>query len=210
MTSGVHYMAAYFLLFAAVHSLLADPGFKSPARAALGGGYDRWQRLGYNMLAIFMVLPFLFLLVFLPGRVVYSIPPPWNWAMMAGQMLAAWAALATLRSTGVSSFLGLDHLQRKGAGSGGQADGRARRLVTDGFYGRVRHPLYVSSLLFLWLIPIMTESLLAFNICATLYFILGARHEERSLVMQFGSEYEEYRRSVPMFLPRLRPIKKSI
>jgi protein-S-isoprenylcysteine O-methyltransferase Ste14 len=50
----------------------------------------------------------------------------------------------------------------------------------------------------------MTESFLAFNVCATLYFVLAARHEERSLVMQFGSEYEEYRRSVPMFLPRLR------
>ena len=88
-------------------------------------------------------------------------------------------------------------------------DGRGGGLVADGFYGWVRHPLYVVSILFLWLIPLMTESLLAFNISATLYFILGARHEERSLVMQFGSEYEDYRRSVPMFLPRLLPLKKS-
>jgi len=50
----------------------------------------------------------------------------------------------------------------------------------------------------------MTESLLAFNLSATLYFLLGALHEERSLLEQFGQEYEEYRQSVPMFLPRLR------
>lgn len=210
MTYGPLYMAAYFILFGAVHSLLADPGFKNWARAALGWGYNHWQRLGYNLLAIFMMLPFISILIFLPGGEVYSVPPPWSWAMMAGQMLAAGAALATLLRTGVSSFLGLDQLNRERDRSGGQVDGRGGGLVRDGIYGRVRHPLYVFSILFLWLAPIMTESLLAFNISATIYFVLAARHEERSLAMDFGSEYEVYRRSVPMFLPRLRPIKKSI
>ena len=210
MTPGPLYTAAYFILFAVVHSLLADPRFKSRARAALGEGYNHWQRPGYNLLAIFMMLPFISILIFLPGRIVYSVPPSWSWAMMAGQVLAAGAALVALRSTGVSSFLGLDRLQRMKDGSIGQMDGRGGGLVRDGFYSRVRHPLYVFSILFLWLAPIMTESLLTFNISATIYFVLAARHEERSLAMEFGGEYEEYRRSVPMLLPRLRPLKKSI
>jgi protein-S-isoprenylcysteine O-methyltransferase Ste14 len=50
----------------------------------------------------------------------------------------------------------------------------------------------------------MTVNLLAFNILSTLYFYLGALHEERSLREEFGQEYEEYRRKVPMFLPRIR------
>ena len=50
----------------------------------------------------------------------------------------------------------------------------------------------------------MTENLLAFNILATIYFYLGAQHEERSLQEEFGVEYEEYKKMVPMFLPRFK------
>jgi protein-S-isoprenylcysteine O-methyltransferase Ste14 len=75
-------------------------------------------------------------------------------------------------------------------------------LVTDGFYCHIRNPLFFFSTVFLWLSPLMTENLLAFNILATIYFYLGARHEERSLKEEFGEEYEEYKKRVPMFLPR--------
>jgi len=54
----------------------------------------------------------------------------------------------------------------------------------------------------------MTESLLAFNVLATIYFYLGARHEERSLKAEYGGTYEKYKRRVPMFLPRLRSSKQ--
>jgi protein-S-isoprenylcysteine O-methyltransferase Ste14 len=40
----------------------------------------------------------------------------------------------------------------------------------------------------------MTANLLIFNILATIYFYIGARHEESSLRLEFGDEYEEYRR----------------
>jgi len=194
MTSGALIMTAYFLLFAAVHSLLADPAFKG---RAVDRGYGRWQRPAYNLLSLLMMLPFIAIL-FLPDRMIYTIPPPWMWAVMAGQILAAGAAIATLHRTGLSRFLGLDQVLR-----GGDAAG-VDELVKGGIYSRVRHPLYVFAILFLWLSPCMTESLLAFNLSATLYFLLGALHEERSLLEQFGQEYEEYRQSVPMFLPRLR------
>jgi protein-S-isoprenylcysteine O-methyltransferase Ste14 len=50
----------------------------------------------------------------------------------------------------------------------------------------------------------MSASLLVFNMLATVYFYVGARHEERSLRQEFGNEYEEYKRSVPMFIPKMR------
>jgi protein-S-isoprenylcysteine O-methyltransferase Ste14 len=50
----------------------------------------------------------------------------------------------------------------------------------------------------------MHKNLLAFNILATIYFCLGARHEERSLKEEFGQEYEEYQKAMPMFLPLCR------
>ena len=104
----------------------------------------------------------------------------------------------TLQQTGAVSFLGLSQIGNRGRADDG------RGLVTTGLYGRTRNPLFLFAVLILWLSPIMTESLLTFNILATIYFYLGARHEERSLKAKYGEAYDEYKKSVPMFLPRLR------
>jgi protein-S-isoprenylcysteine O-methyltransferase Ste14 len=161
----------------------------------LGKAFDRWQRLAYNLLALFMMLPFLIIMIFLPDRTLYIIPAPWCWLMAGGQLLAALALLQTTRQTGISYFLGLSQLRKEGV---------VGELVKDGFYCHIRNPLFFFAAVFLWLSPLMTENLLAFNILATIYFYLGARHEERSLKEEFKEQYEEYRKAVPMFLPRLR------
>jgi protein-S-isoprenylcysteine O-methyltransferase Ste14 len=142
-----------------------------------------------------MMLPFFYLLALIPDRVLYAVPSPWSWLMMAGQVLAALALLESLRQTGISYLLGVAELQGK---TGSES------LVRDGFYCHVRNPLFLFGALFLWLSPIMTQNLLAFNVLAMAYFYIGARHEERSLREEFGQEYEDYREQVPMFIPRLR------
>ncbi len=197
-------MVAYFVFFAIVHSLLADPAVKRAARRAIGETADRWYRLAYVLLALVMVLPFFYILLFSPDRTLYVVPAPWMWLMMAGQVLSAISLLGALRQTGVSYFFGLAQIserQGEGEGEGG--------LVTDGFYCHLRNPLFFFGALFLWLFPVMTINLLTFNLLATLYFIIGARHEEKSLKEEFGEEYEEYRRQVPMFIPRLRCIRSA-
>lgn len=196
--SGRLAISAYFLIFAPVHSHLADPAFKSWARRAIGPAFDSWQRLAYNLLALIMILPFLFILLFLPGKTLYMVSAPSNYLLALGQLLLVAAMLMTLRQTGAASFLGLSHIGNKGRTDDG------RRLVTTGLYSRTRNPLFFFAALILWLTPLMTESLLSFNILATIYFYLGARHEERSLKAEYGEAYEEYKSRVPMFLPRLR------
>ena len=204
MISGAFAMGAYFVVFVMVHSLLADPGFKSLARSALGKTFDRWQRLAYNLLALLMILPFFFIMIFLPDRTLYVIPAPWSWLMAGGQLLAALALLQTTRQTGVSYFLGLSQLRKESVAARGRPASGEGRLVKDGFYCHIRNPLFFFATVFIWLFPFMTENLLAFNILTTIYFYIGARHEERSLREEFGEEYEEYKKRVPMFLPRLR------
>lgn len=198
MISGPLVISAYFLIFALVHSLLADQAFKGRARDIIGPAFDLWQRLAYNLLALIMVLPFFLILALLPGRILYQIPEPWIYLAAVGQLLLAAAMLKTLHQTGAASFLGLSQIGNKGKIGDGSG------LVTIGFYGLIRNPLFLFAILVLWLTPIMTQSLLAFNILATIYFYVGARHEERSLKAEYGEAYEEYRSRVPMFLPRLR------
>jgi protein-S-isoprenylcysteine O-methyltransferase Ste14 len=179
------------------HSLLADSRAKKAARRALGPSADRWYRLAYTILASVSILPFFYILGFIADTVLYVVPAPWMWLMVFGQALAAAAVLYALVQTGFFYFVGLSQLI-----STRQED--PGKLVTSGFYCHIRNPLFFFGAVFLWLSPIMTVNQLAFNILTTLYFYLGELHEERSLREEFGQEYEEYRRKVPMFLPRSR------
>ena len=188
-------LAAYFAFFAIMHSILADPRFKTWAGKRFGNVFDRWQRLAYTVLALIMILPFIYIFVSLPDRTLYIVSWPWSGLMAACQALAALALLAALRQTGISYFLGLEQIKRASAPG---------ELVTSGFYCHIRNPLFFFAALFLWLSPIMTLNLLAFNILATVYFYIGALHEEQSLMAEFGPEYEDYKKRVPMFLPRLK------
>jgi methanethiol S-methyltransferase len=199
--SGPLAISTYFVLFALVHSLLADPAFKRWSRRVLGTSFDRWHKLAYNLLAMVMILPFLVILIFLPGRMLYQVSSPLSYLMIVCQLLSTAALILTLRQMGAASFLGLTQLTLKD---------NEWRLVTKGLYARTRNPLFLFAALFLWLSPLMTESLLAFNILATAYFYLGAIHEEKTLREEFGEEYVEYRRRVPMFLPKLSKIRRQI
>jgi protein-S-isoprenylcysteine O-methyltransferase Ste14 len=49
----------------------------------------------------------------------------------------------------------------------------------------------------------MTVGHLLFAGMLTGYMLLAARVEERDLIEAFGEKYQDYRRRVPMFVPRL-------
>lgn len=71
------------------------------------------------------------------------------------------------------------------------------------FYKRVRHPLYIGWTIAFWAVPTMTAGHLLFAVVLTGYMGLAAIVEERDLVRHFGQQYANYRRQVPMFVPRL-------
>lgn len=81
------------------------------------------------------------------------------------------------------------------------------RLVTDGPFGRVRHPLYLAMGLLL-LSPVAGLSSWLGAGAALPLFAYGTfvrvRAEEKVLGEAFGPEFEEYRRRVPALIPRLR------
>lgn len=74
-------------------------------------------------------------------------------------------------------------------------------FVTPGPYRFVRHPLYIGWLLTFWATPTMTAAHLVFALGMTTYILIAIHFEERDLV-EFHEGYAEYRRQVPMFVPR--------
>jgi protein-S-isoprenylcysteine O-methyltransferase Ste14 len=81
-------------------------------------------------------------------------------------------------------------------------------LVVGGLYRFIRNPMYVAVVavvvgqaLLLWQPSLLLYAAL---LAATfVLFVLG--YEQPALHRQFGASYEEYRRAVPAWRPRLRP-----
>jgi len=55
-----------------------------------------------------------------------------------------------------------------------------------------------------WAAPTMTAGHLLFSIGMTGYILIATQIEEHDLVEVLGDEYRDYRREVPMLLPRPR------
>jgi protein-S-isoprenylcysteine O-methyltransferase Ste14 len=70
----------------------------------------------------------------------------------------------------------------------------------------MRHPLYTASyfLLLGYLMYKPCWSSFIFTFIGCVYLYVGALWEEKKLVKQFGEAYIDYRKKVPMFLPKIK------
>lgn len=95
------------------------------------------------------------------------------------------------------TLAGLPELDREQAG---------RKLLDEGIYARIRHPRYVSVMFGMLAMALFANYVTIWVLlpltAVSIYVV--ALLEERELVDSLGSAYEEYRRRVPMFVPRLR------
>lgn len=78
----------------------------------------------------------------------------------------------------------------------------AKSFSVRGPYRWVRHPLYLFTIVIFWSNPEITSDRLLFNIMWTIWVIVGTKLEERELIADFGDDYRNYQKTVPMLWPR--------
>ena len=79
-----------------------------------------------------------------------------------------------------------------------------KKLITGGIYSKIRHPIYLGRILlnvgFLIIIPLLPMLIIA--IAFILVWFLLALYEENTLIKKFGKKYKNYKKKVPMFIPK--------
>ncbi len=202
---SVFWIFISILLFGALHSLLASHSAKLFAQRLIGVNVaTATYRLVYNVVAFAAILPALYLVFRAPDRELYRLPAPWDSVALGLQVLAAAGLLFSVYEMDVWFFLGLRQLgEPPQLGRRYSIDSTSTpQLVTHGLYRIVRHPLYTTSLIVMYLASPMTLNWLAFALSCNAYFFVGSLFEERKLLREFGDAYRAYQRRVPRLLPR--------
>ncbi len=205
MITSITLIGGYALGYAIAHSLAASHAAKDWAQQTWGTAAERWYRLVYNVASSLLLLPLVPMLLWLPDRLLYTLPSPWIWLALLGQAAALAATVYGVWLTDPWHFLGLRQLNHRAAAP----VPRQNKLVVKGPYRWVRHPLYFCGLILIWLTPQMTINRLVLAIIFSAYLYIGTFFEEQRLVREFGADYRAYQQQVPRMFPRLWNVKWS-
>ena len=193
--NGFWIMILAVAVFGAGHSIMASMWLKAAIARCCKKNFERFYRLLYNLIAGITILPVLGLVVILPDQTLYRIPYPWALVTLAVQGLSLWGMVKTMGRSGAGRFLGIEQFLSRNPSE------HKEELVTDGWYEFVRHPIYLFSLFFIWLMPVMSMNILGLNIGLTIYLFIGTLFEERKLEAAFGEPYVRYKQKTPMIIP---------
>lgn len=194
--TGFWWVLLAMALYGLLHSLLAAHSVKRLAARVFGEApVARYYRLFFSLQGGLTLLPALALVWLLPDQRLWAVPFPWVLLTLALQALAAVGLLVGVSQTGAMRFIGLEQALDP------DSTRQPPQLVANGLYRWVRHPLYLCGIALIWLMPVMSANLLAFNLGATAYLMLGTIPEERKLRQELGPAYDDYRKRTPWLFP---------
>ncbi|MBS0349160.1 MAG: hypothetical protein JSR69_22155 [Proteobacteria bacterium] len=171
-------LAASWLLFGALHSLLAG--------ATLERLCGRHARLAFNILAVITVAAPLALLASLPATPLFDEPAWLRWLRHGLGAAAVLGFMHTLKFYSMPAFLGLRQ--------------ETWPLTFSPWHGWVRHPWYFLMLVFIWTRQ-MSSPWLVSALCISAYLVIGSRLEEKRILRRHPASYAAYRRIVPGLIP---------
>jgi len=113
--------------------------------------------------------------------------------LLVGGLIRMKARLELKKKAGYGSLVGTAQLKIV----------REHKLVKDGLYKHVRHPLYLGEILRNLGLVVIFSSVYAVLIVllASIFLFFRIEIEERMLGVEFGEEYEEYKRNTKKMIP---------
>ena len=183
-------------LFAVQHSVMARPAFKRWWTRIVPEAAERSTYTLFSSLALIALFWF-----WQPvGATIWAVAAPAGVTTIYVVYALGWALL--LYSTFLINHFDLMGLRQVWLYASGRPY-TGLRFKTPWLYRQVRHPLYVGWLMIFWATPVMTVAHLVFALMTTAYILVAVRLEEHDLI-EAHPEYADYRRRVPMLLPRGR------
>ncbi len=182
-------------IYFALHSVLASNVVKSYFKSRFPSFYT-YYRILYNLIALFLLIPIhLFqksispIILFNNGVLVRVLG---GGVMLMGMVLG----LLAFRNYSGKEFIGLD-FQNNNVGL------KRGNLNVSGLNHYVRHPLYFATLLMVWGYFIIWPTLMVLVIACVIsvYLVVGTKFEEKKLIAEFGDQYIQYKKRVPMLIP---------
>jgi protein-S-isoprenylcysteine O-methyltransferase Ste14 len=183
-------------LFVVQHSVMARPWFKAWCTRFIPEPMERSNYVLWANVALIILYTY-----WQPiGGVVWNVEHVWGRAALYGLFACGWVTVL------ITTFL-INHFDLFGLRQVWlYFQGRPYTpigFVTPGPYRFVRHPMYIGWMTAFWATPTMTISHLGFAVGITGYILTAIYFEERDLVRQLGQNYADYRKSVPMLIPRI-------
>ena len=183
-----------WIVYGALHSVLAASGSKRLFRNWFPDHYSAY-RLVYNLLALLLLIPPLWLLFSFRGAPLWHWPPALAWLFDGAALLAVAGFVWSTRYYDTGEFAGLKQLRERA-----QNDEYRPPLRLSPLHRWVRHPWYFFGLVILWTRE-MNAALLVTALVLTLYFVIGSRLEDNKLVDCYGEPYRRYRDRIPGLVP---------
>jgi len=190
----VWWLAVSVIAFFILHSLLASVLVKQKLEQR-SPFIVKYYRLLYNLLAVVLFLPFIIIMRFYSGPVLWSWAAPYSLLADGVAVCAILAFIWTLRGYDMLEFMGIRQLFSKDVSVYDQG---AMHIST--LHRFVRHPWYTLILIMLWTRNIHVAHLVIYSL-ASLYFVIGSRLEEKKLIVYYGDAYKQYMKQVPGLIP---------
>ena len=113
-----------------------------------------------------------------------------------GSFILLWSIFSIpvllLKHFNALEFLGLTSIKESGP----------VKLIQEGIYKYIRHPIYTFTLLAILTTPVMTLDRMLIFFGFFLYLTLGIPIEEKKLISLFGKPYLKYKQNTPALFPR--------
>ena len=189
-------LCTLWILWCFLHSYLVATRTTSRFRKQLGEKFA-FYRIFYNLFSLITVLPLLYWQGTIPGPIIIPLSPflvICKYILLASGVIVIAGSFA---SFDIRAFLGTRQTV-----SGDQQKEKAPVIKKHGFYGIVRHPMYLGGIIYLAasLTDAPLPQFLGYLILAV-YMIIGTVREDRRLARELGNVYRNYQKEVPMILP---------